>query len=129
LFFSCFSFFPFARNQEYVKKMRLAFGWFLGENDMGMSLYDERFYFPLAYLPSMIKAPETMARIAMIRERPSKFKWSNGISPVMMSQMPSRIIPKFFVSLNLLILLSSFLCHPHGKLVGKTGYFLFNWIA
>ena len=26
--------------KEYLKKMRLAFGWFLGENDMGMSLYD-----------------------------------------------------------------------------------------
>ena len=44
----------------------------------------------------------------MIRERPSKFKWSNGISPVMMSQIPSRIIPRFFVSLNLLILFPSF---------------------
>jgi glycosyltransferase involved in cell wall biosynthesis len=28
------------RDKEYLKKMRLAFGWFLGENDMGMSLYD-----------------------------------------------------------------------------------------
>jgi hypothetical protein len=26
--------------KDYLKKMRLAFGWFLGENDMGMSLYD-----------------------------------------------------------------------------------------
>jgi glycosyltransferase involved in cell wall biosynthesis len=26
--------------KEYLKKMRQAFGWFLGENDMGMSLYD-----------------------------------------------------------------------------------------
>ena len=28
------------QEKEYLKKMRLAFGWFLGENDMGMSLYD-----------------------------------------------------------------------------------------
>ncbi|HEX7503399.1 MAG TPA: glycosyltransferase [Acidobacteriota bacterium] len=28
------------QDKEYLKKMRLAFGWFLGENDMGMSLYD-----------------------------------------------------------------------------------------
>jgi len=49
-----------------------------------------------------------MARIAMIKERPSKLKWSSGISPVMMSQMPNRIIPMLFVSLNLLILLPSF---------------------
>jgi hypothetical protein len=28
------------REKDYLKKMRLAFGWFLGENDMGMSLYD-----------------------------------------------------------------------------------------
>ncbi len=28
------------REKEYLKKMRRAFGWFLGENDMGMSLYD-----------------------------------------------------------------------------------------
>ena len=28
------------KDKEYLKKMRLAFGWFLGENDMGMSLYD-----------------------------------------------------------------------------------------
>lgn len=28
------------REKEYLKKMRWAFGWFLGENDMGMSLYD-----------------------------------------------------------------------------------------
>jgi len=27
-------------DKEYLKKMRKAFGWFLGENDMGMSLYD-----------------------------------------------------------------------------------------
>jgi len=27
-------------DKEYLIKMRLAFGWFLGENDMGMSLYD-----------------------------------------------------------------------------------------
>lgn len=27
-------------DKEYLKKMRQAFGWFLGENDMGMSLYD-----------------------------------------------------------------------------------------
>ena len=26
--------------KDHLKKMRLAFGWFLGENDMGMSLYD-----------------------------------------------------------------------------------------
>ena len=26
--------------KEYLKKMKWAFGWFLGENDMGMSLYD-----------------------------------------------------------------------------------------
>ncbi|KAF0135106.1 MAG: glycosyltransferase [Candidatus Saganbacteria bacterium] len=28
------------KEKEYLKKMRQAFGWFLGENDMGMSLYD-----------------------------------------------------------------------------------------
>ncbi|MDD4178999.1 MAG: glycosyltransferase [Candidatus Margulisbacteria bacterium] len=28
------------KEKEYLKKMRRAFGWFLGENDMGMSLYD-----------------------------------------------------------------------------------------
>ncbi|MFA5113549.1 MAG: glycosyltransferase [Candidatus Margulisiibacteriota bacterium] len=28
------------REKEYLKKMRSAFGWFLGDNDMGMSLYD-----------------------------------------------------------------------------------------
>jgi glycosyltransferase involved in cell wall biosynthesis len=28
------------QEKEYLKKMRLAFSWFLGENDMGMSLYD-----------------------------------------------------------------------------------------
>jgi glycosyltransferase involved in cell wall biosynthesis len=28
------------QDKEYLKKMRLAFGWFLGDNDMGMSLYD-----------------------------------------------------------------------------------------
>lgn len=28
------------KDKEYLKKMRWAFGWFLGENDMGMSLYD-----------------------------------------------------------------------------------------
>ena len=28
------------QDKDYLKKMRLAFGWFLGENDMGMSLYD-----------------------------------------------------------------------------------------
>jgi hypothetical protein len=28
------------QDKAYLKKMRLAFGWFLGENDMGMSLYD-----------------------------------------------------------------------------------------
>ncbi|MBU0630618.1 MAG: glycosyltransferase [Candidatus Margulisbacteria bacterium] len=28
------------RETAYLKKMRWAFGWFLGENDMGMSLYD-----------------------------------------------------------------------------------------
>ena len=28
------------QDKEYLKKMRRAFGWFLGENDMGMSLYD-----------------------------------------------------------------------------------------
>ncbi len=28
------------QEKEYLKKMRRAFGWFLGENDMGMSLYD-----------------------------------------------------------------------------------------
>jgi glycosyltransferase involved in cell wall biosynthesis len=28
------------QDKKYLKKMRLAFGWFLGENDMGMSLYD-----------------------------------------------------------------------------------------
>ncbi|MBN3033304.1 MAG: glycosyltransferase [Candidatus Saganbacteria bacterium] len=28
------------REKEYLQKMRWAFGWFLGENDMGMSLYD-----------------------------------------------------------------------------------------
>jgi len=28
------------KEKEYLKKMRWAFGWFLGENDMGMSLYD-----------------------------------------------------------------------------------------
>ncbi len=28
------------REKEYLKKMRWAFSWFLGENDMGMSLYD-----------------------------------------------------------------------------------------
>jgi len=27
-------------DKAYLKKMRQAFGWFLGENDMGMSLYD-----------------------------------------------------------------------------------------
>ena len=27
-------------DKEYLKKMKQAFGWFLGENDMGMSLYD-----------------------------------------------------------------------------------------
>ncbi|MFA6432011.1 MAG: glycosyltransferase [Candidatus Margulisiibacteriota bacterium] len=27
-------------DKQYLKKMRQAFGWFLGENDMGMSLYD-----------------------------------------------------------------------------------------
>jgi hypothetical protein len=28
------------REKDYLVKMRRAFGWFLGENDMGMSLYD-----------------------------------------------------------------------------------------
>ncbi len=28
------------QDKAYLRKMRLAFGWFLGENDMGMSLYD-----------------------------------------------------------------------------------------
>ncbi|MCX5751123.1 MAG: glycosyltransferase [Candidatus Saganbacteria bacterium] len=28
------------QDKKYLKKMRRAFGWFLGENDMGMSLYD-----------------------------------------------------------------------------------------
>ena len=28
------------QEKKYLKKMRWAFGWFLGENDMGMSLYD-----------------------------------------------------------------------------------------
>ena len=28
------------REKDYLIKMRRAFGWFLGENDMGMSLYD-----------------------------------------------------------------------------------------
>ena len=28
------------QEKEYLKRMRRAFGWFLGENDMGMSLYD-----------------------------------------------------------------------------------------
>ncbi|OGC34893.1 hypothetical protein A2311_00300 [candidate division WOR-1 bacterium RIFOXYB2_FULL_48_7] len=28
------------KDREYLKKMRQAFGWFIGENDMGMSLYD-----------------------------------------------------------------------------------------
>ncbi len=28
------------KDKSYLKKMRKAFGWFLGENDMGMSLYD-----------------------------------------------------------------------------------------
>lgn len=28
------------QDKEYLKKMKQAFGWFLGENDMGMSLYD-----------------------------------------------------------------------------------------
>jgi glycosyltransferase involved in cell wall biosynthesis len=28
------------REKEYLKKMKWAFGWFLGDNDMGMSLYD-----------------------------------------------------------------------------------------
>ena len=49
-----------------------------------------------------------MAKIAIIKDKPSKLKWSNGIKPVMMSQKPSRINPRFFVSLNLLILLTSF---------------------
>jgi len=29
------------KNDNYLKKMKLCFDWFLGENDMGMSLYDE----------------------------------------------------------------------------------------
>jgi len=29
------------KDKSYLKKMKLSFDWFLGENDMGMSLYDE----------------------------------------------------------------------------------------
>jgi len=29
------------RDKSYLRKMKLCFDWFLGENDMGMSLYDE----------------------------------------------------------------------------------------
>lgn len=38
----------------------------------------------------------------MIKGRPSKLKLSNAISPVRMSQMLSKSIPKFFVSFMLL---------------------------
>jgi hypothetical protein len=67
-------------------------------------------FFPQAHRPSRIKTPVKMAKTAITMGRPSKCKLSNGISPVMMSQMPSKIIPRFFVSLNLLILFTSFFC-------------------
>ena len=58
-----------------------------------------------AYRPSKIKTPAAMARIAMITGRPEKLKPSNAISPVKMSQMLNKSIPRFLVSL---ILFTSF---------------------
>jgi hypothetical protein len=41
----------------------------------------------------------------MISGKPLKCNLSSGIRPIRMSQMPNKIIPKLFVSLNLAILL------------------------
>src|SRR3972149_5751087 len=56
-----------------------------------------------AYLPSRIKTPAAIARIAMTMGNPAKLKLSDSINPVRMSQMPSNSIPRLLVSFMLSI--------------------------
>src|SRR5450759_4680994 len=49
----------------------------------------------LAYRFSTIKTPAAIARIAMRVPSPEKLRLSSGISPVKMSQMPNKSMPRF----------------------------------
>jgi hypothetical protein len=50
------------------------------------------------YLPMRIKAPAAMATIAKKVPSPEKLILSRGMSPVRMSQMPNKSIPRFLVT-------------------------------
>jgi hypothetical protein len=50
------------------------------------------------YRPRPIKTPAAIARKAMIIPRPEKLRFRSGMSPVAMSQMPNKSMPRFLVS-------------------------------
>jgi len=51
-----------------------------------------------AYRPIAIKAPATIARTAISVPIPEKLRLSSGISPVKMSQIPVKSMPRFLFS-------------------------------
>ncbi len=50
------------------------------------------------YLPTTIKTPAAIERIAITVPSPEKLRLSRGISPVMTSQAANNSIPRFLVS-------------------------------
>jgi hypothetical protein len=50
------------------------------------------------YRPMMIKAPAAIAKIAMTVPSPEKLRFSRGIRPVAISQIPNNSIPRFLVT-------------------------------
>src|SRR3989442_936758 len=50
------------------------------------------------YRPSRIKAPAAVARMAMRVPSGEKLRFSSGISPVKMSHMPNKSMPRCLVS-------------------------------
>jgi hypothetical protein len=48
----------------------------------------------------MIKAPITIAKMAMSIPSPEKLRFSNCTSPSMINQIPNKIIPRFLGSLD-----------------------------
>jgi len=49
------------------------------------------------YLPTTIKMPAAIERIAITVPSPEKLRLNSGISPAMMSQAASNSIPRFLV--------------------------------
>ena len=50
-----------------------------------------------------MSTPAAIARIAMMMGKPEKLKLSSAITPVRMSQIASKSIPRFFVNFMLFI--------------------------